>query len=317
MLGLEPGDEARRRRRPTSRKRTKACILWMSRRTALASRSQPVGRSGSARSSSACRFVLQPAAASRRARRSARGSRMADDALAPGRRRRAAPGSSAPLAAGRSVAEQVGVAAFDLPDDRARRARRPRRGRARRRASRRNRRRRASVTRWASIIGPSRSMLRQRTAPAAARFGATSARRSARSVSSVGRQSAATMNGRTLAIDKRQPRDVVEPQLAPAARCEDALDRLGAEPGHAQQHLPRRAVDVDREAVAKLERPGELGVDVERQHAVVVGRADDLRRREAVEAHQPVGLVEPVLAHQRRALERQHGAASGIGLKAE
>ena len=31
----------------------------------------------------------------------------------------------------------------------------------------------------------------------------------------------------------------------------------------------------------------------------------DLRLREAIEAHQPVGLVEPVLAHQRRLLQRQ------------
>jgi hypothetical protein len=39
-----------------------------------------------------------------------------------------------------------------------------------------------------------------------------------------------------------------------------------------------------------------------------VGRLHHLRRLEAVEAHQPVRLVEPVLAHQRRALERQDRA---------
>ena len=37
----------------------------------------------------------------------------------------------------------------------------------------------------------------------------------------------------------------------------------------------------------------------------------------AIEAHQPIGLVEPVLAHQRRLLQRQRRDASGIGLKAE
>ena len=48
---------------------------------------------------------------------------------------------------------------------------------------------------------------------------------------------------------------------------------------------------------------------------VVVGGVGDLLRAEIVEAHQPVGLVEPVLAHQRRALERQHRA--GVGDRAE
>ena len=44
-------------------------------------------------------------------------------------------------------------------------------------------------------------------------------------------------------------------------------------------------------------------------------RGDDLVVREAVEAHQPVGLVQPVLAHQRRRLQRQR--ARRIGDRAE
>jgi hypothetical protein len=101
---------------------------------------------------------------------------------------------------------------------------------------------------------------------------------------------------------------------------EQALHRLHAEAGHAQQHLARRGVHVDREALAVGQRPGELRVDIERQHAgrSVGGRGHDLVVLEAVEAHQPVGLVQPVLAHQRRRGKRQRGrAASGIGLKAE
>ena len=82
-------------------------------------------------------------------------------------------------------------------------------------------------------------------------------------------------------------------------------------PGHAQQHLLWRAVHVDRKIFAVLERPGELGVDVERQHALVIRRALHLLRRKAVEAHQPVGLVQAMFAHQRRTLERQHGACVG------
>ena len=53
------------------------------------------------------------------------------------------------------------------------------------------------------------------------------------------------------------------------------------------------------------------------EHAAV-GRRRDLVDGEAVEPHQPVGLVEPVLAQERR--RRRSGSAalaSGIGLKAE
>ena len=67
--------------------------------------------------------------------------------------------------------------------------------------------------------------------------------------------------------------DVVEAQPAMPARRDDALDGAGAEARNAQQHLALGGVDVDRETVAMLERPGELRVDVERQHAAVVASA--------------------------------------------
>ena len=52
------------------------------------------------------------------------------------------------------------------------------------------------------------------------------------------------------------------------------------------------------------QRPGQLGVDVEVQHAAGrVGR--DLLHLECVEAQQPVGLVQPMLALQRRRDRRQ------------
>jgi hypothetical protein len=49
------------------------------------------------------------------------------------------------------------------------------------------------------------------------------------------------------------------------------------------------------------QRPGQLGVVLQRQEARL---GDDLVGAETVEPHQPVGLVEPVLAHQRRGLRR-------------
>ena len=61
------------------------------------------------------------------------------------------------------------------------------------------------------------------------------------------------------------------------------------------------------------ERPCELGIEVEPEHAAL--RRNDLLVREAVVAHQPVGLVEAVLARQRRRLQRQ--GRRGVGNGAE
>ena len=59
-----------------------------------------------------------------------------------------------------------------------------------------------------------------------------------------------------------------------------------------------------------LKRPGRLGINIERQMPVV-GRVLHLRHVKAVEAQQPVGLIQAVLAHQRRLHERQHGRCVG------
>ena len=93
---------------------------------------------------------------------------------------------------------------------------------------------------------------------------------------------------------------------------DDAVDSFCAKTGHAQQLLAAGAVDVEREAVAVAQRPGELWIDVERQHRAVV---DDLTDIETVEPHQPVGLVEPMLAQQGRLNQRQ--SAAGIGDRAK
>ena len=61
------------------------------------------------------------------------------------------------------------------------------------------------------------------------------------------------------------------------------------------------------------QRPGELGVHVQRQHAIL--DADDLAGIETVEPHQPVGLVEPMLADQGWCAQWQRTA--GIRDRAE
>ena len=62
------------------------------------------------------------------------------------------------------------------------------------------------------------------------------------------------------------------------------------------------------------QRPRQLGVDVERKHAAL-RFGHDLFMREAIEAHQPIRLVEPVFTHHRRRLQRQE--RRGIRNRAE
>ena len=114
-----------------------------------------------------------------------------------------------------------------------------------------------------------------------------------------------------------EPREVFEAQSAPAARTQDLGHSLGAKPRHAQQVLAVGRVDVDGKPVAIGECPGGLGVDGEVEHAAHVG-AGDLLHTETVKAQQPVRLIEPVLAHQRRLDQRQGcGWHRGMGEKAE
>ena len=56
------------------------------------------------------------------------------------------------------------------------------------------------------------------------------------------------MNGRSLAIETVSRATSASRNAPPAPRRDNAVDRLDAKPGHAQQHLARGAVDVDRES---------------------------------------------------------------------
>ena len=110
------------------------------------------------------------------------------------------------------------------------------------------------------------------------------------------------------------------PQAAHAARGQQAVHRLHAKAGHAQQQFARGGVEVDRKTLAVRQRPGQLGVHVQRQHAglaawVALAGRHDLVVGEAVKAHQPVGLVQPVLAH--RGWRGQWQGAGRVGDGAE
>ncbi len=90
---------------------------------------------------------------------------------------------------------------------------------------------------------------------------------------------------------------------------------LVPKPGTRSNSSAGSAGDIERETVAVAQRPGELRIDVQRQHAFRL--FDDFVRIEAVEPHQPVGLIKPMLPHQGGAASGKARAASAIGLKAE
>ena len=75
------------------------------------------------------------------------------------------------------------------------------------------------------------------------------------------------------------------------------------------------AVLIDGEQFRLLQGPRELRIVLETEEAVL--GAARVVGVEAIEPHQPVRLIQPVLAQQRRGCSRQGRGGSGIGLKAE
>ena len=129
-------------------------------------------------------------------------------------------------------------------------------------------------------------------------------RRPGLSVSAPGDQPSAMMNGLSLAIEWQS-----RPTSSSRSRRWRRVSRIFAttlvpRPGtrSSASRSARLMSTGNRAAVAQ--RPGELRVDGEVEHAVAAA-GQDFRLRKAIEAHQPVGLVKPVLAHQRRLLQGQ------------
>jgi hypothetical protein len=99
-----------------------------------------------------------------------------------------------------------------------------------------------------------------------------------------------------------------------AAQGHQALHAAQADAGDTRQQRRFCAVHVQREHLAVGQRPGQLGVDVQRQVAAL---AQQLTGLVAVATQQEVGLVQAVLAQQRRAARGTLPGLSGIGLNAE
>ena len=92
--------------------------------------------------------------------------------------------------------------------------------------------------------------------------------------------------------------EVLRAQCARAARDQNALGAHNADARHAQQRFIVRAVHLDGEELGMAQRPAALGVKgrIKVRRAVV----EQLVCAKAVKPQQPVGLIEPVLAQQRR-----------------
>jgi hypothetical protein len=123
--------------------------------------------------------------------------------------------------------------------------------------------------------------------------------------------------------DEKRP-DLVEPaadapyvfktqHLIPPSR-EELVHALHAQSRDAEQLLSVRPVDVQREEVASLERPGQLGIDDGIQHSLFPA-GQDLGAAEPVKAHQPVGLVQSVFTHKWGRGDGQPGG--GVGNRTE
>ena len=83
-------------------------------------------------------------------------------------------------------------------------------------------------------------------------------------------------------------------QAGGAPRAHDEIRSAHADAGHAQQRLERSGVHLHGEEVQVVDGPVRLRVEVGIEEGVVL--VDDLGDVEAVEAQQPVGLVQPMLA---------------------
>ena len=294
MLRLEPGDVALAAvvRRP-ARKRTNAVILWVSRRTDFCiCRSRCTSGSDATISSAllAMREPPQQRVEQREALRIAVADRrLRASSTKAGRR----PRTSSRLAAAarrRRTDRRRRTACHDTSSGSTSRAIRPRA--ASRNSSNESRR---CCKRYAMhrLI---------RTAKVVRGFGASMRAQVGRS-SSARRPVVGGDDERPRAPHRTgQPRQIVEPQACDAAAPTISRSTVLVPSPGMRSSSSRLAVFTSiGKASAVAQRPGELRIDVEIEHAVRQARGD-LVGREAIEAEQPVGLIEPVFARERGGL---------------
>ena len=101
-------------------------------------------------------------------------------------------------------------------------------------------------------------------------------------------------------LSSSKPDRTVPPEL------QDSSYASHSETRHAQKLLTAATVKIDREKRSVLQSPGEFRVDLQIEHLATMLR-QELFDREAIEAKEPVCLIQAVFATQRRCFERQLG----------
>ena len=130
-----------------------------------------------------------------------------------------------------------------------------------------------------------------------------------------GLASAAMTNGRARRTPQEPP-EIAEPQR-PVRRASRIRSTVRTPSPGTRSSSSRSAVFTSTGKPPRLrERPGQLRIDRQVEHAVRHA-GGDLVGREPVEADEPVRLIQPMLAHQRRRLSAAAAVACGIGLNAE
>ena len=99
-----------------------------------------------------------------------------------------------------------------------------------------------------------------------------------------------------------------------SANAEDAINVSIADSGNAEESFPWGGVDVDGEELGMGFRPRGLWVFGEGERRFLFG--GEFTCREAVEPHEPIGLIEAMLADQGRGLEREASIGSGVWAEA-
>lgn len=108
--------------------------------------------------------------------------------------------------------------------------------------------------------------------------------------------------------------EVVEGEAVVLADGEDAVDVFVADAGDAEEGFAGGGVDVDGKELRVGAGPG--GLRIFGQREVWVGVGGEFGGLEAVEAYEPVGLVEAVLADERSGFEGEAGVGLGVGAEA-
>ncbi len=96
---------------------------------------------------------------------------------------------------------------------------------------------------------------------------------------------------RSCALQRRgQPSNIGEAQRCMASREDDAIDGALSQARDAQQQFAVGRVHISGKQMPIAQRPGELGIDLQIEHAVI-GACNNLWHAKAIVTQQPISLI--------------------------